>query len=49
VRNRHAEAYAGSNSGNFGTVGSEPVPAHGQPLSLTLQLPPLGVLIMKPA
>jgi 1,4-alpha-glucan branching enzyme len=49
VLNSDAEGYAGSNIGNFGTVGSEPVPAHGQPLSLTLQLPPLGVLIMKPA
>jgi 1,4-alpha-glucan branching enzyme len=49
VLNSDAEGYAGANIGNFGSVRTEHVPVHGQPLSLTLQLPPLGVLIMKPA
>jgi 1,4-alpha-glucan branching enzyme len=47
--NSDAELYAGSNVGNLGAVASEAVASHGQPLSLALNLPPLGVLIMKPA
>jgi 1,4-alpha-glucan branching enzyme len=47
--NSDAELYAGSNVGNLGAVHSEAVASHGQPLSLTLNLPPLGVLVLKPA
>ena len=47
--NSDAELYAGSNVGNLGAVVSEAVTSHGQPLSLALNLPPLGVLILKPA
>ena len=47
--NSDAELYAGSNVGNLGAVASEQVASHGQPLSLALNLPPLGVLVMKPA
>ena len=48
VLNSDAQDYAGSNFGNFGSVTSEQVASHGQPLSLALNLPPLGVLILKP-
>ncbi|AIL61322.1 1,4-alpha-glucan branching protein GlgB [Pseudomonas alkylphenolica] len=48
VLNSDAEGYAGSNYGNLGEVASEAVASHGQPLSLGLNLPPLGVLILRP-
>ncbi|MBH3428329.1 1,4-alpha-glucan branching protein GlgB [Pseudomonas alkylphenolica] len=48
VLNSDAEGYAGSNYGNLGAVTSKAVPSHGQPLSLGLNLPPLGVLILRP-
>ncbi len=47
--NSDAELYAGSNVGNLGAVVADEVASHGQPLSLALNLPPLGVLVMKPA
>ncbi len=46
--NSDAELYAGSNMGNFGGVQAEPLPSHGQAMSLALNLPPLGVLVMRP-
>ncbi|WAH54973.1 1,4-alpha-glucan branching protein GlgB [Pseudomonas silvicola] len=48
VLNSDAEIYAGSNYGNGGGVATEPVHSHGQPLSLSLNLPPLAVLILRP-
>ncbi|RWU21488.1 1,4-alpha-glucan branching enzyme [Pseudomonas alkylphenolica] len=48
VLNSDAEGYAGSNYGNLGAVTSKALPSHGQPLSLGLNLPPLGVLILRP-
>ncbi|MEG1040504.1 MAG: 1,4-alpha-glucan branching protein GlgB [Pseudomonas sp.] len=48
VLNSDAEGYAGSNYGNLGEVSSEALASHGQPLSLALNLPPLGVLILRP-
>jgi len=48
VLNSDADLYAGSNVGNGGGVATEQEPAHGQPLSLSLNLPPLGVLILRP-
>ncbi|UVK84994.1 1,4-alpha-glucan branching protein GlgB [Pseudomonas sichuanensis] len=47
--NSDAGLYAGSNVGNLGAVASDDIASHGQPLSLALNLPPLGVLVMKPA
>ncbi|MEX2495281.1 MAG: 1,4-alpha-glucan branching enzyme, partial [Woeseia sp.] len=43
--NSHAAVYGGSGQGNFGGLESVPVPAHGRYHSLTLNLPPLGVLV----
>ncbi|PWB32414.1 1,4-alpha-glucan branching enzyme [Pseudomonas sp. SDI] len=49
VLNSDAQGYAGSNYGNGGAVESAALPSHGQPLSLGLKLPPLAVLILRPA
>lgn len=46
--NSDAEMYAGSNIGNGGGVHAEEIKAHGMPVSLALNLPPLAVLILKP-
>jgi 1,4-alpha-glucan branching enzyme len=47
--NSDAECYGGSNVGNAGGVVADELASHGQPFSLNLKLPPLGVLIMRPA
>ncbi len=46
--NSDAVEYEGSGQGNLGGVEAEPVPAHGFPQSLSLTLPPLAVLFLKP-
>lgn len=48
VLNSDAATYGGGNIGNGGGVQSEPIPCHGQPCSLSLTLPPLGILYLKP-
>ena len=48
VLNSDAEQYAGSNYGNGGAVFTQDEPRHGQAVSLSLNLPPLGVLILRP-
>jgi 1,4-alpha-glucan branching enzyme len=45
--NSDAWPYAGSNVGNAGGVGSEPIAAHGHAQSLLLTLPPLSGLVLK--
>ncbi|HET6229856.1 MAG TPA: 1,4-alpha-glucan branching protein GlgB [Longimicrobiaceae bacterium] len=45
--NSDAELYGGSNLGNAGGVASEPVPAQSRPHSISLTLPPLGILVLK--
>lgn len=45
--NSDATVYGGSGQGNFGGVDASPVPAHGRAYSLSLTLPPLGILILK--
>ncbi|MDQ7839076.1 MAG: 1,4-alpha-glucan branching protein GlgB [Thermodesulfobacteriota bacterium] len=47
VLNSDAHIYWGSNWGNSGGVEAASVPAHGRPYSLSLRLPPLGVLFFK--
>jgi 1,4-alpha-glucan branching enzyme len=47
--NSDAAVYGGSNLGNAGGVEAGPTPWQGQACSLTLTLPPLGVLMLKPA
>ncbi|MCB1653506.1 MAG: 1,4-alpha-glucan branching enzyme, partial [Pseudomonadales bacterium] len=48
VLNSDADTYAGSNYGNGGGVMTQALPSHGQEVSLALNLPPLGVLILQP-
>jgi 1,4-alpha-glucan branching enzyme len=43
--NTDATDYAGSGVGNAGEVHAEPHPMHGQPYSMSLNLPPLGTLV----
>jgi 1,4-alpha-glucan branching enzyme len=45
--NSDSTIYGGSNVGNGGGVGSEPVPAHGFDQSVRLMVPPLGCLFLK--
>jgi 1,4-alpha-glucan branching enzyme len=47
VLNSDAKEYGGSGLGNFGGVETSPVPMHGRSHSLSLILPPLGVLFFK--
>ena len=42
--NTDSAHYGGTNAGNHGRVMAEAVPMHGQPWSITLHLPPLGVI-----
>jgi len=47
--NSDAEAYGGSGVGNFGGVDADPIPYDGFDQSVSLSLPPLGALFLKPA
>jgi len=46
VLNSDAALYGGSNQGNAGGVNAESQPAHQQPFSAGLTLPPLGVVVL---
>jgi 1,4-alpha-glucan branching enzyme len=48
VLNSDAHAYWGSGQGNLGEIEASPLPHHHWPKSLTLRLPPLGAVILKP-
>jgi 1,4-alpha-glucan branching enzyme len=41
--------YGGSGAGPYGEVAAEPVPSHGEEASLTLELPPLALVILAPS
>jgi 1,4-alpha-glucan branching enzyme len=45
--NSDAPLYGGSGPGHIGGVEPSPLPFHGQPSSLNLVLPPLGLLFLK--
>lgn len=45
--NSDAPLYGGSGHGNFGGLQSVPLPIHGQPFSLNMTIPPLGVLVFQ--
>jgi len=47
--NSDAPLYGGSGQGNFGSVDCVPIGAQGQAHSVTITLPPLAVVILKPA
>jgi 1,4-alpha-glucan branching enzyme len=46
--NSDAKEYCGSGVGNLGGVWSEKLPSQNFPFSLSLTLPPLGILFLKP-
>jgi 1,4-alpha-glucan branching enzyme len=46
ILNSDADVYGGSGTGNLGGVESVPIPFHGRPHSLSLTLPPLGMLVL---
>ncbi|WP_166260709.1 1,4-alpha-glucan branching protein GlgB [Marinobacter salicampi] len=48
IFNSDAAVYGGSNVGNGGQLLADETPLHGQPSSLSLSLPPLGVLVLRP-
>ena len=47
--NTDSAFYGGWNHGNLGEAGTEDLPAHGHPQSLSLTLPPLSALFLKNA
>ncbi|MFN3398683.1 MAG: alpha amylase C-terminal domain-containing protein, partial [Sulfurimicrobium sp.] len=47
VLNSDAAVYGGSNVGNAGGAEAAPLPAHGYHHSLTITLPPLGVVVFR--
>ncbi len=47
ILNSDAEEYGGSGQGNMGGVAALAVPFHNRPFSLTLTLPPLGIVCLK--
>jgi 1,4-alpha-glucan branching enzyme len=46
--NSDSEWYSGSGVGNAGAVMAREEAGHGRPYSLTLKLPPMGMVIFKP-
>jgi 1,4-alpha-glucan branching enzyme len=48
VLNTDDTSYGGSGVRNSEGVSTEEVPAHGQPYSLSMTLPPLATMILKP-
>jgi len=46
--NSDAPLYGGSGQGNFGGCDTVPLPLHGHPFSLSMTLPPLGVVVYQP-
>jgi 1,4-alpha-glucan branching enzyme len=45
--NTDASCYGGSHQGNAGGRSTQPIPCHGRPVSLSLTLPPLGMVVFK--
>ena len=45
--NSDAECYRGANVGNLGGVHAEQVPSHGREWSVSLSVPPLGIVVMR--
>ncbi len=47
ILNSDATIYGGSGQGNLGVTQAHPNPVHGRPFSLSLTIPPLGMLFFK--
>jgi 1,4-alpha-glucan branching enzyme len=48
VFNGDSAFYGGSNLGNSGAIAAEPIPHHDRGHSVTLTLPPLAAVVLKP-
>lgn len=48
ILNSDSELYGGSNVGNFGGLLAEPIEYNQRPYSLSIQVPPLAVVVFKP-
>ena len=48
VLNSDAPLYGGGGQGNFGGLEAVALPIHGQPYSLNMTLPPLGIVVYQP-
>jgi len=48
VLNSDAPLYGGGGQGNFGGLEAVALPIHGQPYSLNMTLPPLGIVVYRP-
>jgi 1,4-alpha-glucan branching enzyme len=46
--NGDSEHYGGSGRGSYGGVEAQPLPWHGRPFSLEINLPPLAAVFFKP-
>jgi 1,4-alpha-glucan branching enzyme len=49
IFNSDAESFGGTNMGNGGHLEAVPTPSHGRPASAEVVIPPLGVVVLKPA
>jgi 1,4-alpha-glucan branching enzyme len=47
VLNSDSWSYGGSDKGNYGGIEASPVPSHGKYYSLSVTLPPLGIVVFK--
>jgi 1,4-alpha-glucan branching enzyme len=47
ILNTDSVAYGGSNTGNGGAISSDPVPSHGRSYSISVTLPPLGLIVLR--
>ncbi|HUP64797.1 MAG TPA: 1,4-alpha-glucan branching protein GlgB [Thermoanaerobaculia bacterium] len=48
IFNSDASEFGGSGQGNFGGVEAAPIPMHGRPYSITVNVPPLGAVFFTP-
>jgi len=48
ILNTDASVYGGSNAGTGGELHAEPIESHHRPYSVQLNLPPLGMLLLRP-
>jgi 1,4-alpha-glucan branching enzyme len=48
IFNSDSGYYGGSNVGNFPGIASENMPSHGRPCSISITIPPLGCVVLKP-
>jgi len=47
ILNSDSEVYGGSNHGNIGGVEASMTPSHGRPYSISVTVPPLGLIFFK--